>query len=65
MNDRAKPVRIAPFEVVSFLFSLNPTYREHFLLNPADVRLTGRLDMSPFNRCASTQRLQNSAERKQ
>jgi hypothetical protein len=34
MNDRAKPVRIAPFEVVSFLFSLNPTYREHFLLTP-------------------------------
>jgi hypothetical protein len=40
-------VRIAPFEVVSFLFSLNPTYREHFLLTPADVRVTGRLDMNP------------------
>jgi hypothetical protein len=34
MNDRAKPVRIAPFEVAGFLFSLNPTYREHFLLTP-------------------------------
>ena len=34
MNDRAKPVRITPFEVVGFLFSLNPTYREHFLLTP-------------------------------
>jgi hypothetical protein len=34
MNYRAKPVRIAPFQVVSFLFLLNPTYREHFLLTP-------------------------------
>lgn len=34
MNDRAKRMRIAPFEVVGFLFSSTPTYREHFLLNP-------------------------------
>jgi hypothetical protein len=64
MNDRAKPVRIAPFEVVSFLFSLNPTYREHFLLTRG-CPLDRKIRHEPFNRCASTQRFQNSAESKQ